>query len=407
MERSKPSGPTEHARIREKKRNDAERAGQAVFEGRFADAQAALRSGEFETSAKLTLQALRCLELERDRELVQSECDRGDTFNASGATPTYSPGVEVDEIESGVFDDNRGINDDATRVSFAFNLTVSDGRVERFKTGWNGATWDCTNRWVGEKECFIHYEDPLNRSKALASAQRELRRLEAVATRLAAKNLANDRKHLWLQKQCRLRAMGQQVTEFNKLLDDRNRNNGKALCNAATALADVSVGPGYEFNGQEGTQIYICGNSFRRHSSSAEVSHCASGYQECRSDDRRRKKNAKSNDHAASAPVQFDCKMLELVSDSMRNANHHRALSVLRSIAKKARGYPVAAMLYETTNAVSGKKTTRRENFLPIFDYMELITVAQVIIDGITLFRKRGYTQEKKDWLSGQKRKRA
>lgn len=66
-----PSGPTEHARLTSKKRDDAEKAAHAVLEGRFASVQAALRSGEFDTSAKL---AEKCLQLKRSQARVTREC---------------------------------------------------------------------------------------------------------------------------------------------------------------------------------------------------------------------------------------------------------------------------------------------------------------------------------------------
>ena len=59
-----------------------------MLEGRFASVQAALRSGEFDTSAKLTD---KCLRLKRSQERVTRECELdvfSDTFNGNGATPT-------------------------------------------------------------------------------------------------------------------------------------------------------------------------------------------------------------------------------------------------------------------------------------------------------------------------------
>ena len=108
-ERGNPSGPTENARLNSKKRDDAEKAADAVFEGRFDSVEAALRSGEFDTSAKLTLRVLKCLQLKRSQEeRVTRECELNllsDTFNGNGATPTCSPWIQFDEEKSGVFDD--------------------------------------------------------------------------------------------------------------------------------------------------------------------------------------------------------------------------------------------------------------------------------------------------------------
>ena len=418
-ERGNPSGPTENARLNSKKRDDAEKAADAVFEGRFDSVEAALRSGEFDTSAKLTLRVLKCLQLKRSQEeRVTRECELNllsDTFNGNGATPTCSPWIQFDEEKSGVFDDCRGIHIDATRVRFVYNLTVSDGRVEQFVKDWNGSTYDRVN-WVGEDECFDHYLEPANKEKAFASAQKELDQLEAGARRLAVEKVANDQKRTWSEKQRMLRSMGQDITQFESppnagncnLHRARNRNTGKALCNLATALADVSVAHGLDVNGKMGTAMSCFHlRRFPKHRSTAMVSQ-NQGYDECRSDGRRNKNTGESDDRAAKAPVQLDCKILELnYSDSVRNVDHRHALKVLRSIAKKA-GYPVAEMLYEATNEVSHKRSTRRENFLPIFDFVDLIKVTQVISDGIALFSKTGTgsKQEKEDWMSGQKNKR-
>ena len=410
-ERSHQSAPTEHARIREQKRQEAEKAAQAVFEGRFASVNAALRSGEFETSAKITRQVLSCLQ-KRDRELLPSECDSVDILNEdTGTTFTSSTRIEFDEEMSGVYDDKRGINKDATRVRFVYKLTLSDGHVEQFEVIWNKATYDCHHAWAGEDECFIHYLDPLNREKALALAKDKWDRLEKMAKSLAAQEVADGHKRLWSEKQRMLRSKASQITQLNSILNATNRDVGKALCNVAKAVANVKVGPGIDINGQDGTEISgPWAMWFPRHSSTAIVSysqHCEGDHPES---DHRRNRQGRVNDYAASAPVQIDCKMLELVkSDSA--VSHGRARNVLESIAKKAGGSTVAEMQYPATTA-SHKRTTRRESFLPIFDFMQLINISRVICEGIDLFSKKEYMQEKTDWpipnarFGGLKRKR-
>eukprot|EP00964_Phaeocystis_antarctica_P072322 scaffold44209_cov62-Phaeocystis_antarctica.AAC.1 len=422
-ERSHQSAPTEHARICEQKRQEAEKAAQAVFEGRFASVNAALRSGEFETSAKITRQVLSCLQ-KRDRELLPSECDSVDTLNEDGGTTFISSTeIEFDEEKSGVYSDNRGINQDATRVQFVFNLTMSDGHVEPFVVGWNGATWDRQHDlWAGEEECFIHYHDPRNKEKALVSAQKKWDQLEKVAKSLAAREIARGHKRMWSEKQRMLRSKAEQITQLNSIRKATrkatNRDVAKALCNVALAVANVAVGPGIDFNGQGGTEISgPWAMDFPRHRSTAAVSynhHCDGDHPES---DNRRNRKGRVNDLAASAPVQIDCKMLELVkSDSINRVNHTRARNVLKSIAKKAGGAAIAEMMYPATTASTHKLTTRRESFLPIFDLTQLINVYQVICEGIELFGKTDscYNQEKKDWpiplnwkkTGGQKRKR-
>ena len=58
----------------------------------------------------------------------------------------------------------------------------------------------------------------------------------------------------------------------------------------------------------------------------------------------------------------------------------------------------MVGLLYAARNLHSKKLTTRRENILPIFDFVQLINVSRVICEGIELFSKKGDTQEKKDW---------
>ena len=53
------------------------------------------------------------------------------------------------------------------------------------------------------------------------------------------------------------------------------------------------------------------------------------------------------------------------------------------------------------------KRTTRRENFIPILDIVELSAVANAVIEAIQLFRDPSRKEEQKAWLAvGQKRKR-
>ena len=79
-----PSGPTEHARLLEKKQTEAERAARAVHDGSYKSVDAALRSGDFETPGS----ARTCRALNRLREEGETgsgeqpgDADRGDASN--------------------------------------------------------------------------------------------------------------------------------------------------------------------------------------------------------------------------------------------------------------------------------------------------------------------------------------
>ena len=130
-----------------------------------------------------------------------------------------------------------------------------------------------------------------------------------------------------------------------------------------------------------------------------------------RSDDRRRTGKSKATDLATMAPVQLDCKRdLELEADPERSVCHFKALGVLKSIAAKA-GLAVAQVAYSESKSGASesksKRTTRRENFIPILDIVELSAVANAVIEAIQLFRDPSRKEEQKAWLAvGQKRKR-
>ena len=191
-----------------------------------------------------------------------------------------------------MWNDTRGINKDATMVRFVYKLTLSDGHVKPFEVIWNKATYDRLDSWAGEDECFIHYLNPLNREKALLSAEKKWDYLEKVAKTLARQELADDHQRMWSEKQRMLISKAEKITQFNSIQNATNRDVGKALCNGAMALANVRVGHGIDFSGKSGTQVSgPHGMGFPRHSSTAIVSHsqhCEGNHPE--SDQRRNRK---------------------------------------------------------------------------------------------------------------------
>ena len=322
----------------------------------------------------------------------------------SEAASIASPGVTTDEERSGVFDDNRDLNKDATIVRFAFQLTLSDGRVLPFEVTWNGSNYDRQHGWAREAECFDHFHDTHNSEKAMASARKEFDRFETAAKDQASKTVAKTHCDMWLNIAQTLRSIGSDITRFSGH-DTKDKEAckaasiGRALCNAAAAVGNVNAQPGIDATGQNGTQIYGPSmTAFRRHSSSHTV-------ETCKSDDKRRKGKGRANDFAASAPVQIDCKMLDLVNDPMRQVDHDCSLKVLKRIAEKAAGSDVAEMAYAVRKTETHGRTIRRENFLPIFEVDALFNVADVITKGITLFSKAHCAEEKRVWMGIKKRK--
>ena len=323
--------------------------------------------------------------------------------DCSEAASIASPGVTIDKERSGVFDDTRDLNKDATMVRFAFQLTLSDGRVLPFEVTWNGSNYDRQNGWAREAECFDHFHHTRNSGKAMASARKEFDRFETAAKDQALLAVAATHCDTWLNTARTLRSIGSDITRSSGHDTKEARKEAsiyKALCNAAAAVGNVRVQPGIDATGQNGTQIYgPCMAAFTRHRSSYTDENCKSG-------DRRRKGKGSANDYAASAPIQIDCKMLDLVNDSMRKVDHDCSLKVLKRIAEKAAGSDVAEMAYPVKRTETHGRTLRRENFLPIFNMDALFNVADVIIKGVQLFSKARCAEEKRDWIGIKKRKR-
>ena len=150
-----PPGPTEHARIRKMTQEASERVAHAIHEGKFDSVATALKSGEFGdiASARISNKLLHNLRL---KSKIHND-DTSETFHDSEApSSTNQRKIEVDEHNSGVFDDVRDVHKDAAAVHFAFRLTLSDGSVHPFPVIWNNSTWDQMNRWASEEKCFIH-----------------------------------------------------------------------------------------------------------------------------------------------------------------------------------------------------------------------------------------------------------
>ena len=296
-----------------------------------------------------------------------------------------SPGVEFVEEDSGVEEEAEA---GSFYVRYAFKLTLRDGSVRGWKDEVGSiGDWD-RPRKMTEAECHKHYANPYNKDRAVANARKELERREREAARQAAVEDTEAQKKKWQVLTSTLsHSSRSSVSEDPEV---------KALCNAARVLSKVQV----DFDGD---QTRISGGGRR----SAAYNDNGSR----RSDDRRRTGKSKATDLATMAPVQLDCKRdLELEADPERSVCHFKALGVLKSIAAKA-GLAVAQVAYSESKSGASesksKRTTRRENFIPILDIVELSAVANAVIEAIQLFRDPSRKEEQKAWLAvGQKRKR-
>ena len=307
-----------------------------------------------------------------------------------------SPGVEFVEEDSGVKDDDDDGEDGeeeaeagSFHVRYAFKLTLRDGSVRDWDDEvYSIGDWD-RRRKMTEAECHKHYADTSNKDRAVANARKELERREREAARQAAVEDTEAQKKKWQVLTSTLsHSSRSSVSEDPEV---------KALCNAARVLSKVQV----DFDGD---QTRISGGGSR----SAAYNNNGSR----RSDDRRRTGKSKATDLATMAPVQLDCKRdLELEADPERSVCHFKAPGVLKSIAAKA-GLAVAQVSYSESKSGASesksKRTTRRENFIPILDIKELSSVANAVIEAIQLFSDPSSRKvEQKAWLAvGQKRKR-
>ena len=298
-----------------------------------------------------------------------------------------SPGVEFVEEDSGVEEEAEA---GSFYVRYAFKLTLRDGSVR----GWEdevGSIGDRDRpRKMTEAECHKHYADSSNKAHAVANAREELERREREAARQAAVEDTEAQKKKWQRLASTLSRSSLSV------LSRSEDPEVKALCNAARVLSKVQV----DFDGD---QTRISGGG--RHSAAYNDNGSR------RSDDRRRTGKSKAIDLATMAPVQLDCKRdLELEADPERSVCHFKALDVLKSITAKA-GLAVAQVAYSESKSGASesksKRTTRRENFIPIFDIKELSAVANAVVEAIQLFSDTSRKAEQKAWLAvGQKRKR-
>ena len=326
----------------------------------------------------------------------EAEPDPESQAASSQDAVAISPGVEFVEEDSGVFrDDDDGEDGEeeaeeaeagSFHVRYAFKLTLRDGSVRGW-TDYVEPTSGDRNHKTTADECHEFYANPYNKDQAVANARNEFERREREAARQAAVEDTEAQKKKWQVLTSTLsRSSRSSVSEDP---------GAKALRNAARVLSKVQV----DFDGD---QTRISGGGRR------SAAHNDNGSR--RSDDRRRTGKSKATDPATMAPVQLDCKRdLELEADPERSVCHFKALGVLKSIAAKT-GLAVAQVAYSESKSGASesksKRTTRRENFIPILDIKELSSVANAVIEAIQLFSDPSRKEEQKAWLARQKRKR-
>ena len=297
-----------------------------------------------------------------------------------------SPGVEFVEEDSGVDEEAEA---GSFYVRYAFKLTLRDGSVRGWKDEVGSIGDRDRPRKMTEAECHKLYADSSNKDRAVANAREELERREREAARQAAVEDTEAQKKKW-------QVLASALSRSSRSSVSEDPEASTALCNAARVLSKVQM----DFDGD---QTRISGGGRR----SAAYNDNGSR----RSDDRRRTGKSKATDLATMAPVQLDCKRdLELEADPERSVCHFKALGVLKSIAAKA-GLAVAQVAYSESKSGASesksKRTTRRENFIPILDIKELSSVANAVIEAIQLFSDPSRKAEQKAWLAvGQKRKR-
>lgn len=281
----------------------------------------------------------------------------------------FSPGVKLIDEDSGVHvkggeEEDGDCSEDCSDgvaenfiVKYTYKLTLDNGNVHQHVERWPDDNGRCT-----QAECEEYYADLGNEKQARAEASKKLKRLQHDAAREAA---AAEGK--------RWREVAGNLLRNSEPCDSKDASR-MALCNAALKLCKISV----KFDGEGGTRI----------EGGPMPSSTYHPFQDCRKDDHRRTAKSKARDTVCMASVQLDCKMdLEHQNDSARHvSDHSKALKVLKDIAARA-GLDVAQMGYKVEappgSKAKDKWTTKRSNFIPIYDTTQLFKVADAVNEAL------------------------
>eukprot|EP00966_Prymnesium_polylepis_P008141 187643-Prymnesium_polylepis.1 len=258
----------------------------------------------------------------------------------------------------------------ACEVRYAFDLTLSDGKKERFvDTQLKPDIHHPFNR--PEQEYHDHFADTKNYEKAWEKARNEYRRRET-ATLQEAKNKEEEQ---LVKKMQALKSKLSAECRFTEL-QSNNEDELKVLVKAASVLN------GAKFEGGELVNI--------------STTTSASTYKgnNCRPDDRRRTSKSKASDAITQAGMVLNREHLVLEDSEQGRA---AALCVLKAIAREA-DFEVQQLQYS--------RPTRREYVVPIYNLNGWIKVADKVKDAISLFTNPSCSAQQKEWSIVRKRKR-
>jgi len=320
---------------------------------------------------KLTRKAARSLRGEKSPKLDES----------ASLTPEESPGtsciggIELEEDKTGVFGSEKSGEWQPTSSKFAFKITI-DGEVHEYTyTNANlglslgrHPTEDDHDRWMES-----------NRERAWVNAREEKQRLRQQADQQAKRAAAEEKRHRW---------------EFvknglHRYLQDCERDGKElgALVRVAGCLHTVEIDTSIDPSG------WMRGGG---------TTHSVTTH---RDDGRRSIKNQSVN-VAACAPVHIGREDLERRGGGPPT-DSRIALNVLNSIASKADLIVVHAqhsVAKGQESKAKGKRTTEHKYFLPIRSFDDLLKVADVVSEGIEIFRNATGTEAKEAWLSNDKK---
>ena len=291
-------------------------------------------------------------------------------------------GIELDEDKTGVLEDEES---GELRSQFSFQITIY-GEVYEYTHESADLALDL-GRHPAEEDHYDWIES--NRERARIMACEEKQRLRQQADQQAKRAAAEEKRHRWESVK----------NGLHRYLQDCERDGKElgALVRVAGCLHNVEIDTSIDPSGR------MRGGG-RRHRA---TTHC---------DDGRCSIKNQSVNVAVGAPVHIGREDLERGGGPPTDSRI--ASNVLNSIASKADLSVVHAqhsVAKGQESKAKGKRTTEHKYFLPIRSVDDLLKVADVVSEGIEIFRNSTGTEAKKAWLSndkkagsvGKKRKRA
>ena len=316
------------------------------------------------TSLKKMMKAAVCLL--RGKTMIMDE----EAAGPADPPPFSYSKVKIDKEKTGVRGDENTGFEGCIVCTFEFG-----GKEYEYEY----TTKDDHLRLLSEEENDTWCNNELNRKYAKERAQRKLNEMVHKEMRREESARVQQQQQQWSGVQTRI---------YAELSMSTNAKNSSpelaALRNAASNFAKVS----------------ICGNGYLR-----------STLPTYRKDSKREDKKSYSDRlEQTVAPVVHLSK--ECLLQGLEKADERTATAVLKTISSKAGlGEDLQNIGKNIPKPVGssakGKRTTERHQLIEIYDFGQLVSIAEVVIDAIKLFRDESRSADQEDWCIGRKRKRS